>query len=222
MKISTLKKVRAPGRIEFHRGLECEREACCSRLVAGRGEQKGAEGDGLIKTPFGRRAPLTLSERLPDEVADRQTGADVDSDGGFVHGSNLLKVQFSTALLPQRLSVSCDSDNTDNVAYMGLKVKSNRKSLSFKAFSVIPYWIKKFSSPKIKIWFAPMFFSGFFCGFERYGSAAFPNFRGGNSLPCRQAGSPPQAAKCVRTNSRILRHVKYVNKKYRPFQSDSH
>ena len=57
--------------------------------------------------------------------------------------------------------------------------------------------IKKFSSPKIKIWFEPMFFSGFFCGFERCGSAAFPNFRGGNS-------SPPQAAKCVRTNSRIL------------------
>jgi hypothetical protein len=24
-----------------------------------------------------------------------------------------------------------------------------------------------------------MFFSGFFCGFERCGSAAFPNFRGG-------------------------------------------
>src|SRR3989344_605146 len=60
--------------------------------------------------------------------------------------------------------------------------------------------IKKFSSPKIKIWFEPMFFSGFFCGFERCGSAAFPNFRGGNS-------SPPQAVKAVRTNSRILHHV---------------
>jgi len=45
--------------------------------------------------------------------------------------------------------------------------------------------IKNFSSPKIKIWFEPMFFSGFFCGFERCGSppalrlrragAAFPN-----------------------------------------------
>src|SRR3989344_9549144 len=60
--------------------------------------------------------------------------------------------------------------------------------------------IKKFSSPKIKIWFEPMFFSGFFCGFERCGFAAFPNFRGGTS-------SPPQAEKCVRTNSRILHHV---------------
>src|SRR3989338_5221352 len=53
-------------------------------------------------------------------------------------------------------------------------------------------FIQKFSPPKIKIWFEPMFFSGFFCGFERCGSAAFPNFRGGTS-------SPPQAAKCVRT-----------------------
>ena len=57
--------------------------------------------------------------------------------------------------------------------------------------------IKKFSSPKIKIWFEPMFFYGFFCGFERSGFAAFPNFRGGTF-------SPPQAAKCVRTNLRIL------------------
>ena len=78
--------------------------------------------------------------------------------------------------------------------------------------------IKKFSSPKIKIWFEPMFFSGFFCGFERCGSppaprlrragAAFPNFRGGFSLR-RKVG-----AKCVRTNSRILHHVGKVKKYY--------
>jgi len=54
--------------------------------------------------------------------------------------------------------------------------------------------IKKFSSPKIKTWFEPMFFYGFFCGFERCGSATIPNFRGGN-FP----------KKCVQTNSRILR-----------------
>src|SRR3989344_3958341 len=60
--------------------------------------------------------------------------------------------------------------------------------------------IKKISSHKIKKWFEPMFFSGFFCGFERCGFAAFPNFRVGTS-------SPAQAAKCVRTNSRILHHV---------------
>ena len=85
--------MRAPGRIEFHKGLGCEREARCSHLVAGHGEQESAEGDGLKKTPFGRSAPLTLRERLPDEVADRHTGA--DSNGGSVHGSNLLKVLCS-------------------------------------------------------------------------------------------------------------------------------
>jgi hypothetical protein len=60
------------------------------------------------------------------------------------------------------------------------------------------HMIKNFSSPKIKIWFEPMFFSGFFCGFYRCGFAAFSEFfRGGIS-------SPPQAAKTVRTISRIL------------------
>ena len=59
----------------------------------GRGEQKGADGAGLKKTPFDRRVPLTLRERLPDEVADRHTGA--DSNGGSVHGSNRLKVLCS-------------------------------------------------------------------------------------------------------------------------------
>jgi len=38
-----------------------------------------------------------------------------------------------------------------------------------------------------------MFFSGFFCGFERCGFVAIPNFRGGIF-----------SEKCVRTNSRIL------------------
>ncbi|PIR07522.1 hypothetical protein COY65_00590 [Candidatus Jorgensenbacteria bacterium CG_4_10_14_0_8_um_filter_39_13] len=42
-----------------------------------------------------------------------------------------------------------------------------------------------------------MFFYGSFCGFERCGSAAFPNFRGGIS-------SPPQAAKNVRTIFNIV------------------
>jgi len=57
--------------------------------------------------------------------------------------------------------------------------------------------IKNFSFLlSVKTWFAPMFFSGLFCGLERCGSAAFRIFRGGFS--------PPAAAKCVRANSRIL------------------
>jgi len=74
----------------------------------------------------------------------------------------------------------------------------------FHRLSLMASRIKKFSSPKIKIWFEPMFFSGFFCGFERCGFAAFPSaswrIRGGTS-------SPPAAAKAVRANSRILHHV---------------
>lgn len=40
-----------------------------------------------------------------------------------------------------------------NIAYMSLKVKQNRKSPYFRAFSGSPYyliWIKKFSSPKMR------------------------------------------------------------------------
>ena len=58
------------------------------------------------------------------------------------------------------------------------------KLLVNKTFDLIN---KKFSSFKIKIWFEPMFFFRFFGSFYRCGSAAFPNFRGGTSLPCRQA-----------------------------------
>ena len=77
--------------------------------------------------------------------------------------------------------------------------QGQQKIRKFAVLDLFLLWIKKFSSPKIKIWFEPMFFSGFFCGFQRCGSAAFTNFRGGTS-------SPPAAAKCVRTNSRILHH----------------
>ena len=66
-----------------------------------------------------------------------------------------------------------------------------------KFLALVIFMIKKFSSPKIKIWFELMFFSGFFCCFERCGSAAFPDFRGGIF-----------SEKCVRTNSRILHHVR--------------
>ena len=40
------------------------------------------------------------------------------------------------------------------------------------SMNLFGFMIKNFSPPKIKIWFEPMFFSGFFCGFERCGSAA--------------------------------------------------
>jgi len=60
---------------------------------------------------------------------------------------------------------------------------------------------KIFLSPKFKIWFAPLFFSGPFCGFYRCGSAAFRIFRGGLSSPRRGW------VKTVRTISIILEEV---------------
>ena len=58
--------------------------------------------------------------------------------------------RFSTALLRQRLSVSCDSDNTANIAYMGLEVKPKQKITVFGVFRFLTSWIKKFSSPKMR------------------------------------------------------------------------
>jgi len=46
----------------------------------------------------------------------------------------LLKEQFSVANLPQKLSVSYDSNNTANIADKGLKVKPNKK-ISISAVS---------------------------------------------------------------------------------------
>ena len=85
------------------------------------------------------------------EVRDREN-ADTDTKCKFfqpVH-FDLLKVLFSDALLRQRLTVFQNSDNTTNIAYMSLKVKRNRKSPYFRAFSRFLYWIKKFSSPKMR------------------------------------------------------------------------
>gem|GEM_PF-2720557 len=42
------------------------------------------------------------------------------------------------------------------------RCQGQQKARTFRAFSRISYWIKKFSFPRIKIWFAPMFFSGLF------------------------------------------------------------
>ena len=82
-------------------------------------------------------------------------------------------VLFLMALIPPKLAGFWNSDDADSVVYIRLKVKRNRKSPYFRAFSGFMYLIKrikKFSSPKIKIRFEPMFFSRFFCGFERCGS----------------------------------------------------
>src|SRR3989344_1401979 len=92
--------------------------------------------------------------------------------------------------------------NKFNIVYRPLSIQlaQNNKNPTTGHFLLLNQMIKKFLPPKLKLWFEPMFFSGFFCGFERCGSAAFLNFRGGTS-------SPPVATKAVRTIFRILHHV---------------
>ena len=65
--------------------------------------------------------------------------------------------------------------------------------------------IKKFSSPKIKIWFEPMFLTGSFAVLSGAAPTPFRIFAGVSSLR-RKVG-----AKCVRTNSSILHHIGKVN-----------
>ena len=185
--ISILEKRRAPSRIEFRRGLWFETPPHCRRsfsaLLLGvidhaTGDQHEPDGDAQRVDGV----DLVVDEPVPHESTDpHQLGDDPKDPSEVLHRLSSFKVQFSTALLPERLAVSCDSDNIANIAYMGLKVKPNRKSLYLKAFSRFQDWIKKFSSPKIKIWFEPMFFYGFFCGFGFLkGSDNFKFFFGGN------------------------------------------
>src|SRR3989338_10088955 len=99
---------------------------------------------------------------------------------------SLWKIPVSSVLLSQKVfSASFNSF-----------WQTSQMSKMYPDFDSYTIRIKKFSSPKIKIWFEPMFFYVFFCGFQRCGSAAFPNFRGGNF-----------SEKCVRTIFRILHHV---------------
>ena len=80
-------------------------------------------------------------------------------------------------------------------------LRKNQKSVSHvsepgqQRMSLLMLMIKKFSFPKIKIWFDSMFFSEFFCGFYRHGGAAFggltlfaPTCRGENGSRYLQIG----------------------------------
>ena len=207
MKISILEKVRGPSGDNLHKGLGCELGTWRRSLVAaGRLRRRRAleqnprqevdaphlpEGDDLDREDLGHQpVPEEVSGDCGNDAHDsdddnrEKAGADVDCQLlQPVHSFSPLKVRFSTALIPQRSGVFQDSDNIANIAYTGLKVKrttAQQKSPYFRAFSGFLYWIKKFSPPKIKIWFEPMFFSGLFCGFLRCGSADnFKYFFGG-------------------------------------------
>ena len=104
-----------------------------------------------------------------------------------------------------------NSITDSNVAYYASSVKSNRgnrKSPYFRAFSRFLYWIKKFSSLKIKTWFEPMFLTSSFAANSRI-------YFSGTSveavpLVVKKAGiinpnnAPPKAAKIPLNNVKII------------------
>ena len=155
--------------------------------------------------------PVVLSVALADGVTGRGGTVALADDLGTLpvvaeaddlnlHRISPLRLECTVPRLPVAGIPKTNLKDALSIADSGQSVKSkiglvfnDRKSPKIRAFSGFLSWIKKFSSTKIKIWFEPMFFFGFFCGFERCGSAAFPNFRGGTF-----------SEKCVRTNSRIL------------------
>ena len=130
-----------------------------------------------------------------------------------------LQYLYEFLFLPRHKYQSPLEDFLDSLAAMARVQWAYVYELMIKIIFDFMILIKNFSSPKInkfvsdeiKIWFEPMFFYGFFCGFERCGSTAFPNFRPPSPLGFGRASggtsSAPAAAKAVRTNSRILRPV---------------
>ena len=92
-----------------------------------------------------RNFPHTTHEKWATQ--DRRYGT-IQMSVFFTPHLLLFSVQKN---LPQNLAARFinEFDNTANIAYTALKVKANRKSLCYKAFSGFLYWIKKFSSPKM-------------------------------------------------------------------------
>ena len=153
--ISILEKVRAPSRFLVRKGLEwgdgtrlgtSRRLSAEEVILASDDEEQADARQRDVEGP-----PIDyglLVEQPAEQVADDET----DTQHCEIHDFPPQGTVFSTAPLPQRLSVSCDSDNTANIAYMSLKVKLklNRKSPYYRAFSGFLYWIKKFSFPKMR------------------------------------------------------------------------
>ena len=118
-------------------------EVCVGQHVLG-GYEEILQRDFVVAEMDGV-AHRTESERLDFQASGVRSHSE---NHGHVRAP--FKVQFSTALLPQRLAVSCDSDNTANIAYMSLEVKYNRKSPYFRTFLGFCIGLKKFLPPKLK------------------------------------------------------------------------
>ena len=149
--VSIIEKVRAPSRIEFRKGLEWgdSTRLGTSRRLSAEEVVPASDDEEQTDTRHHDVADLVavvLSETASDQMTDDETCTKHCEIHDFLPQDTM----FSTALLPQKLSVSCDSDNTANIAYMGLNVRPNRKSPYTRAFSGFLYWVKKFSSPKMR------------------------------------------------------------------------
>src|SRR3989338_5725701 len=124
--ISILEKVRAPSRFLVRKGLEwgdgtrlgtSRRLSAEEVILASDDEEQADARQRDVEGP-----PIDyglLVEQPAEQVADDET----DTQHCEIHDFPPQGTVFSTAPLPQRLSVSCDSDNTANIAYMSLKVK---------------------------------------------------------------------------------------------------
>ena len=119
-----------------------------------------AVGDGRDRRHFAEDEPegLHLAEiREADENEHeahqrqhRSNGLDdVETAVLLVHFTLLQGAVFG-GTLPQKSAGFWNSDDTTDIAYMRLKVKRNRKSPCFRAFSRFLYWIKKFSFPRMQ------------------------------------------------------------------------
>jgi len=137
--VSILEKSRAPSRIEFRKGLEwgdgdqfgTSRRLPAEEVVPASDDQEQADAHqrDVETTPVVHRL---LAHEPSDHVADDET----DTQHGEIHLQPPQGTAFSTALLPRRLSVSCDPDNDTNIAYLCLKVKFTWfASRSLSAFS---------------------------------------------------------------------------------------
>ena len=136
-----IEKVRAPSGIEFHEGLGwgdgaqlgTSQRLPAEEVVLATDDEKQADAH---ESDVEESAVVHSS--LGNEPTDQVTSDEAGTKYGEIHCLPSSKALFSTALLPQRLSVSCDSDNVLNVAYYSVKVKPNKKSAPLLFYGLNP------------------------------------------------------------------------------------
>lgn len=174
MKIWILEKSRGPSGDSLHKGLEYERGTWCRSLVpAGRlrrwgvleqnprqedksprlPERDGLETEDLRHQPVPQEVGWDGADDAHERDDHDRENTDTDPECQLFQPVHDLPPQgtvFSTALLPQRLSVPRGSDNVTNIAYIRLKVKRNKKTLKYGLFLGFRIGLKNFLFPECK------------------------------------------------------------------------